>query len=93
MSDIIESVVVYEQPSCGMCTAVKRALQRMGITPVIKQIADHPDIRDQMVAQGWTAAPLVMVNYLGGTPSWGWGGMRTAELDQVKRELEAHGHA
>lgn len=93
MSDRIESVVVYEKPRCVQCTAVKKSLQRMGITPVIKQIADHPDIRDAMVAQGWTTAPLVMVNYEGDTPSWGWGGMRTAELDQVKRELASVGHA
>lgn len=50
MSARIESVVVYEKPRCVQCTAVKKSLQRMGITPVIRQIADHPEVRDEMVS-------------------------------------------
>lgn len=51
--------IVYTQPGCGPCIAVKKKLQKLDI-PYEERDVTEPGIADEVVALGYTGTPVIV---------------------------------
>ena len=56
-------VTVYTQPSCQPCKAVKRWLDRRGITYTAVDVSESPADLEAIKALGYNSVPVTVVNY------------------------------
>lgn len=60
----MERLTLYSKESCVQCTATERALAKRGITEYDKvMLEENPDVLDQLVAEGFSQAPIVDAGY------------------------------
>jgi glutaredoxin-like protein NrdH len=52
-------ITVYTKPACVQCSAVFRALEKMGIEYRRVDISADPEARDYVMAMGYLQAPVV----------------------------------
>ncbi|MGH8011356.1 MAG: glutaredoxin family protein [Candidatus Binataceae bacterium] len=55
-------VVIYTNIGCSACHQAKDFLARHQVTFVEKNLADDPDARDELLALGFRAVPVIRVN-------------------------------
>lgn len=69
-------IVVYSKPQCVACDQTKKWLSRHNLPYEEEQLADHPDIVEEVKASGYSAAPICVTDQ----GHW-WAGMN---LDKLK---------
>lgn len=80
-------ITIYSKPQCSACTQTKKWLERNDLEYEEEQLADHPDIVEEVKASGHTAAPICITDQ----GSW-WAGMDLGRLkayrsvEQYKKE-------
>lgn len=81
-------IVIYGKPDCVACTQTKRWLERNNLEYKEEQLADHPDVVEEVKASGFTSAPVCVTDQ----GVW-WAGMDLAKLkayrdaEQYKKEI------
>lgn len=73
-------VVVYSKPACGACVAVKRALDKAGVSYETVDVSVDSGAREMLVERGFGALPVVAPT--GDVESW-FGGFQLARLREV----------
>ncbi len=83
MSDSLDmSIVVYTKPGCPQCDATKRQLTQLHVPHRSLDVTAEPSARDAVLALGYAALPVVMVNE---TNHWsGFSPDRIADLAKTK---------
>lgn len=56
----MSNVVVYTKPSCGQCTATKRALDKNKVVYDLIDISVDEEARDYVMSLGHLQAPVVV---------------------------------
>lgn len=80
-------IVIYGKPQCVACDQTKKWLQRNGLEYREEQLADHPDIVEEVKASGYSSAPVCVTD----EGEW-WAGMNPGKLkayraaEQYKKE-------
>lgn len=69
-------ITVYTQPRCMPCDQTKRFLDKHGVDYTVIDVAQQPEERDRLIADGWLTMPVVDPGN-GGKP---WSGFRLPEL-------------
>jgi len=54
-------VVVYTGPGCSACKQAKQFLTLHGVEYVEKNIGDDPVARDELIAMGYRAVPVIKI--------------------------------
>lgn len=72
------TVTVYTQKNCNPCNATIKWLQRNEVYHEIVDLDENPDIRDELIAEGFMQTPIVKY----GADSWT--GFRPSKLMGVK---------
>lgn len=54
------NIVVYSTPNCFGCDATKRKLQSLGLEFDTKDITKDPAAREEVLAMGYRAMPVVV---------------------------------
>lgn len=73
---------VYTAPHCTQCMLTKRLLTQHRQSFEEIALDQHPDVRDQLIAQGFKAAPVVVHRPTGQT----WSGFRPDLIDLTKKK-------
>ncbi|AMY20739.1 MULTISPECIES: glutaredoxin-like protein NrdH [Nocardiaceae] len=71
----MSAVTVYTKPNCVQCKATFRALDKAGIDYTAVDITLDTDARDYVMALGYLAAPVVVVD-----ESTHWSGYRDTRI-------------
>ena len=80
-------IIVYSKPQCVACDQTKKWLERNGLDYKEEQLADHPDIVEEVKASGHTSAPICVTD----EGDW-WAGLNPNKLkayrsqEQYKKE-------
>jgi len=83
-------LTVYTQPSCGPCRATLRAFERHGVTPDrIVDIQTDPEAGAALRALGFTATPVVELDYGDERPPLLWQGFDVGYIRHVVDALRA----
>ena len=72
-------IKVYGKPQCMACDQTKKWLERNGLEYEEEQLADHPDIVEEVKASGYTAAPICVTDQ----GEW-WAGLSLERLRAYK---------
>ena len=54
--------VLYSQPTCYPCKAVKRELDKLGADYEVRDITTHPEARVEVLALGYQGTPVVLTS-------------------------------
>ncbi len=54
-------VVVYTGPGCSACKQAKQFLTQHGVEYVERDIGDDPAARDELIAMGYRAVPVIKI--------------------------------
>lgn len=74
----MSAVTVYTKPNCVQCKATFRALDKAGIDYTAVDISENPDARDYVMALGYLAAPVVVVD-----ENTHWSGYRDTRISAL----------
>ena len=55
------AVLVYTGPGCVACKATKRWLRNHDVAFDEIDVEEHPDVREQLLAEGFTSLPVVVI--------------------------------
>ena len=72
-------ITIYSKPQCVSCEQTKKWLERNGLEYKEEQLADHPDVVEEVKASGFTAAPICVTDQ----GIW-WAGLNLAQLKAYK---------
>jgi glutaredoxin-like protein NrdH len=76
----VKKITVYSNPSCQQCDATKRYLTKKGIEFQAEMLADHPKVLADALANGYTSAPVVVVENTETDSRMSWGGFNPTNL-------------
>lgn len=76
-------VTVYEKSGCPQCDATKRQLGRHGVEYEVAALQDHLDVVAFAKQEGWTTAPVVLVEDATGQLVAAWSGFRPDLIKEV----------
>lgn len=80
-------VTVYEKSGCPQCDATKRQLGRHGVEYEVAALQDHLDVVAFAKQEGWTTAPVVLVEEAGLLVD-GWSGFRPDLIRALTKKRE-----
>ena len=84
-------VTVYEKSGCPQCDATKRQLERLGVGYEVAALQDHLDVVAFAKQEGWTTAPVVLVED-GELLVDAWSGYRPDRIKALlQRRVERYG--
>lgn len=69
-------MTIYTKPGCQRCAATKRAATKVGITPIMVDVAADQDAADALRARGELELPVVSVTDSAGSEVRRWSGFR-----------------
>lgn len=72
-------ITIYSKPQCVSCEQTKKWLERNGLEYKEEQLADHPDVVEEVKASGFTAAPICVTDQ----GAW-WAGLNLGQLKAYK---------
>lgn len=80
---------MYTQPACQPCKAVKRWLDRRGITYTTVDVTESPDDLAAIKALGYNSVPVTIVNNGDNETELHWQGFNTNNLTRYIEQKAA----